>query len=355
MRRVIVRSSVVLVLLMAGLAVSAGLASAVNVQSSQAQPSNAAPTKPTTWHVIAGFSQLLPSDTGNSEAVNQFYPRNLTIYAGDSVTWTVNAQNEIHTVTFAPDPELRKLEDPQVQASLTTIDGKQQMVLNPTVFFPSSKGPLVERDAGSAKTLLNCGAIGPAGAPGAQSCTITFPNVGTYAYDCLLHSGIPGNPDMDGTIKVIARPPSSTHDWTVKAGTGNSTDANDGFWPPNLTIHAGDRVTWQSGGVLFHTVSFGIDPTKIPPFVQVGTGAQGPVMALNPQIVFPQVPKDGVYNGGVASSGLLGLGGNYVNLPGQVYLKATFSLTFDTPGTYTYYCLVHGPLMKGTITVLPRT
>jgi len=348
MRKLAVRGAVVALLLVTGLVVGITRGPA----AAQTQPqAAAAPTAPTTWHVIAGYSQLLPTGNGNSEAVNQFYPRNLTIYAGDSVTWTVNAQNEAHTVTFAPDAVLRKLEDPQTQASLQTIAGKQQMVLNPTVFFPSAPGTLIERDSGSSKTLLNCGAIGPAGAPSAQSCTVTFPNVGIYDYECLLHSGIPGNPDMDGTITVLPRP-AATHDWTVKAGTGNSTDANDGFWPPHLTIHAGDKVTWQSGGVLFHTVSFGIDPAEVPPFVQVGTGPKGPVMAFNPQIVFPQIPKNGVYNGGVASSGLLGLGGNYVNLPGQTYLKATFSLTFDTPGTYTYYCLVHGPLMKGTITVV---
>jgi plastocyanin len=349
-----IRAGVALSLLAASLVIATGTARAVSPHTAHVRSAHAAdtPATPTTWHVIAGFSQLLPTDTGNTEAVNQFYPRTLTIYAGDRVTWTVNAQNEVHTVTFAPDAVLRKLEDPQVQAAVKMIGGKQALVANPAVFFPSSPGPLVERDAGVAKTLLNCGAIGPAGAPTPQSCTITFPNVGTYAYDCLLHSGIPGNPDMDGVIKVIARPQPSAHNWTVWAGTGNAIDANDGFWPPYLTIHVGDRVTWKSGGVLFHTVSFGIDPRKVPIFVPAGQGPHGPILAFNPQIAFPQVPKDGIYNGGVASSGIFGLGGNYANLPGQVYLKAVFSLTFTKPGTYTYYCLVHAPLMTGTITVL---
>lgn len=308
---------------------------------------------PTTWHVIAGFSQLLPSDSGNTEAVDQFYPRTLTIYAGDRVTWTINTRNEVHTITFAPDPMLRKLEDPQTQLSMQMVNGKQQLVVNPAVFFPSAQGPLVEQDSGSAKTLLNCGAIGPAGTPNPQSCTITFPNAGTYAYDCLLHSAIPGSPDMDGVIKVLPRPQATAHAYTVWAGTGNAIDANDGFWPPHLNIHVGDQVTWKSGGVLLHTVSFGIDPAKTPLFVPAGKGPHGPILAVNPLIAFPIEPKDGVYNGGVASSGVIGLGGNYVNLPGQVFLKAVFSLTFAKPGTYTYYCLVHGPLMKGTITVLP--
>lgn len=102
---------------------------------------------------------------GNTEAVNPFYPRTLTIYAGDRVTGTVYAQNEVHTVTFGADPMLRRLEDPQVQATVKMIGGKQQLLANSGVFFPSSQGSLVERDACSATTLLNCGAIGPAGAP----------------------------------------------------------------------------------------------------------------------------------------------------------------------------------------------
>jgi plastocyanin len=353
MNRLRFRGGITSALLIAGLLITSGPVRAVGLYASHTQASRAAADMPTTWHVIAGFSQLLPTDTGNTEAVNQFYPRTLTIYQGDRVTWTVNAQNEVHTVTFAPDPVLRKLEDPQVQIAARMLGGKQQLVVNPAVFFPSSRGPLVERDAGLAKTLLSCGAIGPAGAPTAQSCTIAFPNLGTYAYDCLLHSGIPGSPDMDGVIKVVARPQPSTHRWTVWAGTGNAIDANDGFWPPHLTIHAGDTVTWRSGGVLFHTVSFGIDPRKTALFVPAGTGKQGPILAVNPQVAFPAMPKGGIYSGGVASSGIVGLGGNYVNLPGQRFLTAVFSLTFDTPGTYTYYCLVHAPLMKGTITVLP--
>ena len=348
-----IRAGVALSLLTASLVITTGSAWAVSLHTAQARSAHAAdtPATPTTWHVIAGFSQLLPTDTGNTEAVNQFYPRVLTIYAGDRVTWTANARIEPHTVTFAPDPVLRKLEDPQIQQPVMLVNGKQELVANPTAFFPSSPGALVERDSGSAKTLLNCGVFGPAGAPSPQSCTITFPNTGSFAYDCLLHSGIPGSPDMDGVIKVIARPQPSDRTWTVQAGTGNAIDANNGFFPPHLTIHVGDRVTWKSGSVHYHTVSFGIDPRKTPLLVPVGKGPQGPILAYNPLAAFPIVPKNGVYSGGVASSGIEGLTGNYLNLPGQKFLKAPFTLTFARAGVYTYVCLLH-PGMLGTITVL---
>jgi plastocyanin len=283
--------------------------------------------------------------------VNQFYPRTLTIYQGDSVTWSSNAVDQAHTVTFGPDPLLRRLENPQNQLIAKVINGKQVFEFNPAVAFPSSRGPLVESDAGSARTLLNCGMIA-LGSP-QQSCTVTFPNVGTYAYDCLFHSGIPGNADMDGVVKVIPRPHPMNRTWTVWAGTGSATDEESGFFPPHLTIQVGDRVTWKSGGEHFHTVSFGLDPLKTPLVVPAGKSAQGPILAFNPRVVLPIVPKNGLFVGGVASSGIFGLGGNYANLPHQVFLKASFTLRFVRPGTYTYYCLVHGPLMKGTITVVP--
>ena len=307
---------------------------------------------PRTWHVIAGFSQALPVGTQNTEAVNQFYPRVLTIHPGDKVTWTVNATNEPHTVSFGPDSLLRPLENPQVQFAPKLVNGKTQLVANPAVFFPSARGPLVETDAGTAKTLVSCGAVGPAGAPTPQSCTITFPNVGSFNYDCLLHSGIPGFGDMDGTIKVVPYRMAVNNTWTVSAGSGTPTDANDGFVPDHLAIHVGDKVNWVSGGVLFHTVSFGIDPLKTPLLVPVANGPQGPTLAMNPLIATPVMPAGGMYSGGVANSGLE-LQGNYVNQPGAVYVRAPFSLTFTKAGTYTYYCLIHSPSMTGTITVLP--
>jgi plastocyanin len=355
MKRAKTRGAIAAVCLLVLLAAGVGSARALTPRTRHAADAGAAMLNamPRTWHVIAGYSQMLPSGNGNTEAVNQFYPRTLTIYQGDKVTWTVNAANEAHTVAFAPDPVLRHLEDPQVQGLLKTINGKQVFVVNPAVFFPSARGPLVETDAGSAKTLLNCGMIGPVGAPDPQSCTITFPNVGSYAYDCLFHSGIPGLPDMDGVIKVIPRPQPKNHTWTVWAGTGSSTDANDGFFPPNLTIAAGDSVVWKSGGVHFHTVSFGINPRTVPLVVPVGKDARGPILAFNPQLFNPIVPAGGIYSGGMASSGILGLQGNYMNLPGQKFVAQPFKLTFTKPGVYRYYCLVHAPLMVGTITVVP--
>ena len=314
---------------------------------------------PRTWRVIAGFTQALPAGNANTEMVNQFYPRTLTIYQGDSVTWTINSRNQYHTVTFGPDSRLRWLENPMNLGYFKVIKGKKVFVTNPAldpIFLPPAHEPLVERDAGFDRTVLSCGIIANSPAFRApQSCTVTFPNVGTYAYECLFHSDIPGDKeDMDGVVKVIPRPHAVNHVWTVWAGTGNATDEDAGFFPPRLTIQVGDSVTWKAGGAHFHTVTFGLNPRKVPLSMLVGKDAHGrPILADNPLVDLPIMPKGGIYMGGIASSGFYGLGGNYVNFPGQRFLKAHFTLKFGRPGVYRYYCLFHGPLMTGVITVLP--
>jgi plastocyanin len=352
MQRTIISRSAAICLAVA-LAAGATPAGALISRASQARHVVAQATGPAprTWHVIAGFTQTLPAGNNSTEAVNQFYPRKLTIHAGDKVTWTVNSANEPHIIAFAPDPMLRHLEDPNVQFTPMTVNGKQQLVLNPVVWFPSSPSPLVMTDSGTNKTLVNCGQVGPAGAPTPQSCTIAFPNVGTFAYDCLLHSGIPGFGDMDGTITVEPLPAPSHH-WTVLAGTGTPTDAIDGYYPDHLTVHVGDSVSWKSGGVYFHTVTFGLDPRKAQAIIPVGKGANGPILGVNPQAATPSIPAGGVYMGGFANSGL-NLIGNYLNAPGQKFSKQPFTLIFGKAGTYTYFCFIHGPSMAGTITVLP--
>src|SRR5579871_6237387 len=63
-------------LVIAGLIVDNSPVRAIGLHAPRAQSPHAAMAAPiTNWHIIAGFSQLLPSDSGNTEAVDQFYPR----------------------------------------------------------------------------------------------------------------------------------------------------------------------------------------------------------------------------------------------------------------------------------------
>jgi plastocyanin len=101
--------------------------------------------------------------------------------------------------------------------------------------------------------------------------------------------------------------------------TGNTVDLTDSlrFEPATLTVARGTTVTWRNMSQIVHTVTD--DPAKAatPADAQLPSGAQ---------------PWD---------SGNLN--------PGQTYTH-----TFDTPGTYKYFCVPHETAgMVATIVVTP--
>jgi len=72
-------------------------------------------------------------------------------------------------------------------------------------------------------------------------------------------------------------------------------------------------------------------------------GLPSPLM-FNPVAAYPAGATDGQYDGTTfANSGIIGPD------PGQA---ESFDLTFTTPGTYNYVCLVHGVTMSGKVIVL---
>jgi plastocyanin len=124
--------------------------------------------------------------------------------------------------------------------------------------------------------------------------------------------------------------------WSVKVGaqTPDKGVQANGFFNNNITVDVGDRVTWSWAADEIHTVTF-------------LSGAPEPTLfaVIGGQLVpnFPFLGPSGGpdYNGtGIANSGVFGFPG----------VPTTFSLTFTTPGTYGYVCLVHEG-MDGTVTV----
>lgn len=117
----------------------------------------------------------------------------------------------------------------------------------------------------------------------------------------------------------------------------------DAFFPDTLQIHVGDTVHWQRNANEIHTVAF-LAGTPMPDLIMPAPpGLPSPLM-LNPVAAYPSVPANGQYDGTTfANSGIIG-----PDL-GQVQ---SFDLTFTTPGTYNYVCIVHGVTMSGKITVV---
>ena len=122
---------------------------------------------------------------------------------------------------------------------------------------------------------------------------------------------------------------------TVLVGGGQDTSAVFGFFPSILRIRAGDTVVWKLNSDEFQQVMFTSGEEPPEPFVPVPDGSDR--LMLNPQDAFPSrlpgAPVETYSGSGFYNSG--GLSKEAQGPPGTPP-NDTFSLTFDTPGTYEY-------------------
>jgi plastocyanin len=137
---------------------------------------------------------------------------------------------------------------------------------------------------------------------------------------------------------------------TVLAGAGQDVVAINGFFPQSVHIRAGDTVTWKIGSDEPHTATF-LSGAPFPPDpVPIPGGGPTDIM-LNPVGAFasraPDAPVETYSGTDYRNSGLLSNG--KVVPPNESY-----SLSFDTPGTYKYNCLIH-PAMVGEVVVEAAT
>lgn len=140
-----------------------------------------------------------------------------------------------------------------------------------------------------------------------------------------------------------AQADSSTHHWKVWVGNESKNMAVQGmrFLPGQVWIDEGDTVTWAANAAEIHTVTFfkgGMKKATVPPF--------------NPTDKM-QVTRIGgkLYNPSqYYNSGLLTTGSS--PLPGLTTYDS-YTLKFKHDGNFTYYCVVHGKMMTGTVHVRP--
>jgi plastocyanin len=125
-----------------------------------------------------------------------FFPDQLAIKAGDTVTFRNADPTDIHTVTFGPEALRMKIENDFVAPVGT------QVLLDPLGALPSEPpgAPTPQYNATThGDGYLNSGLLAPPGSPdtaGPQTFKVTFTKPGTYQYECVIH------PKMDGTIVV---------------------------------------------------------------------------------------------------------------------------------------------------------
>jgi plastocyanin len=127
-----------------------------------------------TYLVRSGYGSV------NQSYADAFFPDNLTIHVGDTVTWS----RGFHTVAFGPASLIHRLRQ-QFILPVPQKTGPPRLVINPEIAYPRG-GTTYD-----GKGLWNSGLLqqGPT--------HLTFTRTGVYHYGCLIHPG------MDGTITVL--------------------------------------------------------------------------------------------------------------------------------------------------------
>jgi len=311
-------------------------------------------------------------DVGRAVSIATFFPQDVSIHVGDSITWVANT-HEIHTVTFLVGGELPPTIIPAPAGMVSPLQ------INPLVAFPTPTDGNYD-----GMTYMNSGIISTD--PGmVQSFTLTFTQQGAFPYICVIHGVV-----MSGTINVVgadvpvktpaqvqaqaqsemqtawnqvppilasaqaqAVPPTKNPDGTftrtITLGYESGPVMVMGFFPDHMVVFPGDTVIWKLSATDMapHTVTF-YNGAPDQPFVIVKPGADGPVALINPAALFPsQAVMEGklLNNTDYFNSGFLMPGG-----------QEEFSLKIgDISGTLNYDCILHDSSgMTASLSVVHR-
>lgn len=303
--------------------------------------------------------------------LNGFFRRKVTIHVGDSVKW-VFSKRVVHTVTFlAPGQKRPSLEQPDAANPYTGFNdstgapmwfnGQPSLLIPPDHAFPQGAATT------DGTTYHNSGLSAPTFVP----YRLQFTKTGDYKYICLVHPG------MSGSVKVLPKSatiPTAAQDRkarfaeyskalkharrlarfkpkgnAVVAGHDQGNVAWFRFFPSTRTITAGQAVKFSIASVSeIHTVTIG--PQASPPdLVLVQPQPPGlPRLQFNPFIFLPSDVPLPPYTGSNHGNGFFNTGIMDTNPASPP--PRSISVTFTTPGTYSYECTIH-PGMQATIKV----
>lgn len=312
-------------------------------------------------------------------AINQFMPSKLVIAAGDSVTFS---SGSFHTVTYAPKPFPLILPDPakgtyagieDAAGSPFYFDTLRKFIYNAQAFAPFGPKTI------SGTTPVSSGGLSPRGpkAPPATA-TYAFPKAGTYHLFCTLHPGmkatvvvkpsgsaVPKTPDQvkaQALLQMAAGyEAGKTLATSTKAGAPNTVVMGVGgkvslfaYYPKVLKVKAGATVNFVNKSPSeVHNIVFG--PKKY--VEQWGKKTdlmpQGPNSPnqVTPILPYGTDPKPATYAGATTHGN--GFFATPLTAGAPIGLPRASRVKFTTPGTYHYFCWIHGPDMSGTIVVTP--
>lgn len=273
------------------------------------------------------FAQAGGGDAGI--AVNVFSPASIAVTVGDTVTWE-NPYTEPHSVAFEAGADIiEDAEGPFNPEVAQSFDGTETF---------------------SSGLYASAGMFAADG----DSFSVTFKKKGQYTFFCTIHPGMEvsvtvvnsGAPPIDqdriesrvaaglalglAAADAIEVPgpkagPGGTKVWTIPTPPtvpyqGSVIDVLR-FTPAEVNIGAGDTVTWENTSFTPHTVTFlaGPPPEGFSPFVPDSPSSTYAPGSFN---------HSGIYVNNALSAVFGGIG-------------ESFSLTFNTPGSYQYICALH--------------
>ena len=148
---------------------------------------------------------LIAGTATNFVEVAEMLPLTATVTAGDTVRWVTKTIKDPHTVTFPVGP------DPSTEPIPAYCEGTPDVLQSgppsgPPCGDPSkfeihlNPAPVGMTEIASPVTVASSGLIGTPPSPFPTSYSFTFPNPGTYTYQCRIHD------HMVGTLTVQAGP-----------------------------------------------------------------------------------------------------------------------------------------------------
>lgn len=353
-------------------------AAAVAAAASLALPAAAGAATKTVYmglppSALKQFNQKLNLD------VNDFFPHGATIHVGDSIKFV---QTGFHTVDLPAKGSKALPFVVSPPGTIPTIDdaagqpfwfsGTKPLGPNPVIFGPGAFGTSVTYNG---KQRVESGSFqgnGPA-----PPLTIKFTKTGSYKYFCDIHQG------MSGVVHVVAKtakaPSAKADAKTIKAQVARDLKIGKklihakapkntvvvgpagshgveffGFAPAQQTVPVGTTLTFAMPALSYdiHTATTGPGDPNNPkdagtylgqleqafngpnpePRVILPSEAPGTTASLTPSL-----HGNGFWNTGILSRRV-------------AQLPKSGSVTFNAPGTYTFYCMIH-TFMKATVTV----
>ena len=292
----------------------------------------------TTWNITVGGENF-----SSFASLNRFYVSDITVHPGDLVNFNWAG---FHTVTFNP-PAGKDVLDYVTPPGLTGAT----TLATPTTFVNGTPG----------------GGPGSPFPPPPFALTIgtNLPN-GTYHFQCMLHQYMRGSirvtrgdlprtdaenqtranaqtaADIARSVRLNAALLRRDSEDGALAGAGDHTIDFINYYPAEVRVQAGESVT-------FKLADFG-DPHS----VTFGYAKANPPL-LPPGEIFASAPSPATYSGGDLNSGYLMTKSqfNYWNLAGKLpgfTRRSEYTITFTTPGTYGFYCTLHGGILRdGTV------